>query len=133
MLTIKPNVVQIKSSFITIESILNTIELVSQIELVFHNQVNFHHNRVDFEQNQVDFYHNRVDSGDAHNTFFGSTNLKQTACHRWIPFFCFSYYSPSPITQFSVPPSTMSCLTLYDPILCNTTHIRTQARYAIEQ
>ena len=30
---------------------------------------------------EVDFVDNQVDFGDAHNTFFESTILKQTACH----------------------------------------------------
>ena len=67
MLTIESNVAQIESIFITIESILITIESVSSIESVYHNR--------------VDSEHNQVDSGAAHNTIFGSTILKQTACH----------------------------------------------------
>ena len=49
------------------------------------NRVDSEHNRVDFYHNRVDSCHNRVDSGAAHNTIFGSTILKQTACHTWAP------------------------------------------------
>ena len=67
MLTIESNVAQIKLIFITMKSILVTIKsFLFSIKSVYHN-------RIDFEQN-------RVDPGDAHNTFFGSTILKQTAC-----------------------------------------------------
>ena len=62
--TIWSNATQIESMFTTIESILRLSIIgsnVAQIELVF--------------------YHNRVNSGDAHNTFFESTILKQTAYH----------------------------------------------------
>ena len=45
------------------------------------NTVNFYHNQVEFHYNEIDSYDNQVDSGDAHNTFFESTILKQTACH----------------------------------------------------
>ena len=89
MLTIELNMVQIESTFITIESILIIIESVFSIESVYHNQVGFelvYHNRVDSHHNQVDFEQNQVDSGDAHNTFFGSTILKQTACHSFHSF-----------------------------------------------
>ena len=75
VLTIKSNVAQIELIFITIESILSTIESVSSIESVYHD-------RVDSCRNRVDSEHNRVDSGAAHNTIFGSTILKQTACHK---------------------------------------------------
>ena len=81
MLTIESNVAQIESIFITIESILSTIESVFSIESVYHNRVGFYYNRVDSCHNRVDSCHNRVDSGAAHNTIFGSTILKQTACH----------------------------------------------------
>ena len=85
------------SRFITIESILVTIESVFSIESIFVNRVGLsqssrflsiesvYHNRLDSEHNRVDSEHNRVDSGAVHNTFFGSTILKQTACCKMHP------------------------------------------------
>ena len=73
--------VQIESILVPMESILSIIEsILVTIESVYHNPVNSEHNRVGFF-NRVDFCHNRLDSGAAHNTIFGSTILKQTACH----------------------------------------------------
>ena len=86
---------QIESILSTTESILITIESVFSIESVYHDRIDFCHNRVDSEHNRVDSEHNRVDSkhnrvdsehnrvdsGVARNTIFGSTILKQTACH----------------------------------------------------
>ena len=60
---------------------LSTTESVFSIESVYHNRVDSCHNRVDSCHNRVDSEHNRVDSGAAHSTIFGSTILKQTACH----------------------------------------------------
>ena len=66
---LQTNVAQIESIIITIEPIL------SRIESVFFN-------RVEFADSRVERGANRVDSGDAHNTFLESTILKQMACHK---------------------------------------------------